>query len=373
MVKTIRWKCEACDLTWIHPIETCLYCDKQVKKIIGTKHKVIGITEVHIPNPLHPIVPYNVLLLQDEHGNKMPKKTMKKYGVGDTYEDKPNDSERAISSIKIKYDFYEAVKEALELIGDIDAKGKKVLLKPNLSIPAYPYLGLSTNPKVLDALIQILKEKGAAKIAIAEQSFFVPTEKAVAKSGLAELMKKHDIEFIDIAETEFEEKKQREFTFKVSKIVDDFDLLINVPVIKTDMVLGMDGAFENLTRFLAKETFDDLAKDPQKAALALAALLNIFPKFLTIGDASIGTQGNGPAQHGEPGFYGLIFAARNPVVHDTAVQEVFCLRKLPYVQMAGKLGMGEYDYNKIEFVGNELDALRKDIKQPIGSKLLKKG
>jgi uncharacterized protein (DUF362 family) len=137
------------------------------------------------------------------------------------------------------------------------------------------------------------------------------------------------------------------------------------------MLLGLDGAFENLTRFLSKKTFDELSKDLKKAVLALSVLPKLFPKFITIGDASIGMQGNGPAQHGEPGFYNLIFAARNPVVHDKAVQEILCLRKLPYVELAGKLGLGDNDISKINFVGNELDALRRDVKQPIGSKLIK--
>jgi uncharacterized protein (DUF362 family) len=105
--------------------------------------------------------------------------------------------------------------------------------------------------------------------------------------------------------------------------------------------------------------------------MALAVLPNVLPKFITIGDASIGMQGNGPAQHGELGNYNLIFAARNPVVHDTAVQNVLCLRKVPYIQLAGQLGLGESDISKIKFVGNELKALMRDIHQPIGSKLIK--
>ncbi|MCK5138209.1 MAG: DUF362 domain-containing protein, partial [Thermodesulfovibrionia bacterium] len=323
----------------------------------------------------HPVIPYNVLLLGDEHGNKMPKKTIKDYNVGDLYEDIPDSSENSISAVKIKYDYYEAVKEALELIGDIIVdENKKILVKPNLSIPGYSYLGMCTNHKLMDALIQLLLDKGAKKenITIAEQSFFMPLEKAVAKTGTPEIIKKYSINYVDISKTEFEEKKIREFTFEISKIVNDFDVILNVPVIKTDMLLGLDGSFENLTRFLSKKNFDELAKDPQKAALALAVLPGLFPKFITIGDASIGLQGNGPAQYGEPGYYDIIFVARNPVVHDRAVQEVLCLRKLPYVELASQLGSGEYDISKIKFIGNELEALRRDIKQPIGSKLIKK-
>ncbi len=375
MTKTIRWICEKCNKKWIHPIEKCLYCGEEIKKQIGNKLKVVGFTNVNIPCPLHPVVPYNVLILEDEHGNKMPKKAMTHYKIGDVYEDKPDASDNAVAVVKIKYDFYEAVKEALELIGDVSVdENTKILIKPNLAIPGYSYIGICTNPKVLDALIQYLIDKGAKKenITIAEQSFFVPLEKAAKKSGIDTIVKKFGVNYVDISKTEFEEKKEREFTFQVSKLVNNFDLIFNVPVIKTDMVLGMDGAFENLTRFLSKKTFDEFARDPKKAVGALALLPEVLPKFITIGDASIGMQGNGPAEHGEPGFFNLIFTARNPVVHDKAVQEVFCLRKLPYVELAGKLGAGEYNISKIKFVGNELDSLRRDISQPIGSKLIKK-
>ncbi len=375
MVHVLRWICEKCNKKWIHPVDTCLYCNGKTKKQVGKKTKVIGCTRVSVPNPLHPIVPYTVLILEDEHGNKMPKKTIKEYKIGDVYKDVPDSSESAVSAVKIKYDYYEAVKEAIELIGGINAdSSKKVLIKPNLSIPGHHYLGLCTNPKVLEALVQYLLDKGVKKenITLAEQSFFVQLEKAVAKSGAPEIIKEYGIKYIDISKTEFEEKKEREFSFEVSKIANDFDLILNVPVIKTDMILGLDGAFENLIRFLSKKNFDELAKDLKKATMALAALPNVLPKFITIGDASIGLQGNGPGEDGEPGFYNMIFAARNAVVHDTAVQEAFCLRKLPYVELAGKLGLGEYDISKIKFVGCELDAIRRDVKQPIGSRLIKK-
>jgi uncharacterized protein (DUF362 family) len=375
MTKNIRWICEKCDKKWIHPIEKCIYCGGNIKKQIGTKFQVGGVTKVFVPCPPHPIVPYNVLILVDEHGNRMPKKTIRDYKIGDAYGEKADSSESAVSAVKIKYDFYEAVKDAIELIGDVDVGGgTKILIKPNLSIPDYAYLGICTNPKVIGALIQYLLDKGAKKenITIAEQSFFVPFEKLGKKTGLDEVVKKYGVKVIDISKTEFEEKKEREFTFEVSKIVNDFDLLFNVPVVKTDIIVGLDGAFENLTRFLSKKNFEELARDPRKAASALTVLPNALPRFIIVGDASIGMQGNGPGQYGEGGYYNMIFAARNPVSHDKIVQEVLCLKKLPYVELAGKIGIGEADISKIELIGNELDALRRDVKQPIGSKLMKK-
>ncbi len=375
MAKIIRWICEKCNKKWIYPISRCLYCNGEIKKQIGMKIKVIGFTRIHIPCPPHPIVPYNVLLLEDEYGNRMPKKTIKDYNIGDTYEDIPSKEENAIAITKIKYDVYEAVKEALELIGDIEVdRTNKILIKPNLSIPGYPYLGIGTHPEVMRGLLRYLIERGAnpKNITIAEQSFFFPFDKAIAKSRINQIVKEFGVNLVDLSKTEFIEKKEREFVFRVSKIVYDFDLIFNVPVIKTDMLLGIDGAFENLTRFLSKENFNEFVRDIKKAIGALAVLPNILPRFITIGDGTIGMQGNGPAEHGEPGFYNMIFAARNPVVHDKIVQEVLCLRRLPYVELAGKLGIGEYEVSKIKVIGNELDAVRRDIKQPIGSKLIKK-
>jgi hypothetical protein len=228
MTKTIRWTCEKCNKKWIHPIEKCIYCNEKITKQLGTKLKVIGITKVHVPCPPHPVVPYNILMLEDEHGNRMPKKVIKDYEIGNVYEDKVDSSENTVSVVKIKYDFYEAVKEALELIGDIEIQeNTKILLKPNLGIPGYAYTGICTNPRVLEALIQYLLEKGAKKenITIAEQSFFVPLEKIGRKSGIDSIIKKFNINYVDISKTEFEQKNEREFTFEVSKIANDFDLI----------------------------------------------------------------------------------------------------------------------------------------------------
>jgi|ETNmetMinimDraft_2_1059921.scaffolds.fasta_scaffold00465_11 uncharacterized protein (DUF362 family) len=375
MVRIIRWIGEKSGKKWIYPVEEDIYTHEKIKKIVSNKAKVVGFTKVSIPSPLHPIIPYNVLILEDEHGHKMPKKVMKDYKIGDTYEDASSDKDNAFAIVKLKYDYDEAVDEVFELIGGIDITPKqKILIKPNLSVPGNAYLGTCTNDKTIDALLTYLINKGAkpANITIAEQSFFLPFEKTIAKTGILEVVKKHNVKLVNIADTKFEEKQEREFTLNISRIVDEHDVLINVPVIKTDMVLGMDGSFENLTRFLNKESYEQLAKDPQKAVMALAVLPKLLPSFITLGDASIGMQGNGPAQHGEPGFYNMFFAARNPVVHDRVASEILCLSKLPYAELAGKLGIGEFDLTNIDILGNELDAVKRDVLKPTGSRLFKK-
>ena len=117
--------------------------------------KVIGVTKVSIPSPMHPIVPYNVLLLEDEHGNRMPRKTIKDYSIGDKFIEEKAKTENAVSIVRVKYDVYDAIENALELINFNVEKNSKVLVKPSIVFPAYPYQGINTNPKTVDAIITL--------------------------------------------------------------------------------------------------------------------------------------------------------------------------------------------------------------------------
>ena len=160
----IRWICENCNKKWIYPIEKCVYCKGNITKQKGTKLKVVGITKVVIPSPMHPIIPYNIILLEDEFGNRMPKKTMKDYKIGDKYIEQKANTKDAVSIVKVKYDIYEAIKSAIELINDIDfSHDDKVLVKPSIIASAYPYQAVNTNPDFLNALLSVLFEYGIKK------------------------------------------------------------------------------------------------------------------------------------------------------------------------------------------------------------------
>ena len=367
-----RWTCKKCDFKSIYPLEKCAHCNSDMVKTVGRKFKVVNITKVSIPSPYHPIIPYSVLILKDEYGNLIPKKTMKDYKIGDGYKREPSDDENAVAIVKIKYDVYEAVKESLSLIGDVDInENTKILIKPNIMVAAYHYLAMTTNQKVVDVLIQLLLEKGAKKenIVIAEQVQYNKTEEALKKTGFSRLIEKYNTKFIDLSKTEFVEKQSNNYKFEKSKEVFDKDLIINVPVLKTHILLGISGALENMTRVVSKKTFDELSKGNINEAIA--NLHKILPKYLTLGDGTIGMQGNGPLQYGEPAFINMIFASKDPVAHDKVFQEMFLLRKADHVETAASLGIGSSDLREIVIVGEELDACKRELKPAIGSKLIK--
>ena len=81
-------------------MKRCSHCKENIVKEKISKMKVIGNTKIAIPSPMHPIVPYNVILLEDPHGNRIPLKTMKEYEIGQEYVEKKAKSQNNLLNKK---------------------------------------------------------------------------------------------------------------------------------------------------------------------------------------------------------------------------------------------------------------------------------
>ena len=357
----IRWVCENCNKRWIYPIEKCVYCKSNITKQKGTKIRVVGITKVNIPSPMHPIVPYNILLLEDEHGNRIPKKTMKDYKIGYTYIEQKAKTKDAVAVVKVKYDICEAIKEATELLNSFELEPEdKILIKPSIITAAYSYQAVNTNPDFLNALLSVLFELGVKKdnVIVAEQALIGSgVIDAASKAGILEICKKHDVKFVDISKGPFEEIDLDGYTFNIFKEALSRKV-INTPIMKTNFQFIISGAMENLSRLVDEKTqramyFDDIDK-------ILPKLVKAIPNVFTIADATNGMQGQGPLALGEPAFLNLIFASKNAEALDTVFCEVTMLQTPRYI--------ADNNFNKkIEVVGNELDVLKYPIKAPINT------
>ncbi len=363
MVKILRWKCNNCNITWIYPVKKCVHCKGIVVKDKTSKMKVIGITKVTIPSPMHPIVPYNVMLLEDEHGNRMPRKTMKDYRVGDDFIEEKALSKEAVSIVKIKYDIYDAIEHSLELINFDINEDSKVLLKPSIIFPAYPYQAINTNPKTVDAIIKFLLNSNikSEDITVAEQApYGIDTGTAAAKSGILKVCQKNKVNVVDLAKTEFEEKTIENHKFKISKELLNKDVIINIPVLKAHSQWGISGALENMIRVTDTETQKQMHKNNVHEHLAY---LNKLLRYVTVGDGTIVLQVTGPLLIGEPAFLNLILASEDAVALDRIFCEIGCFEVPHYIKVAHNMGIGNVDLKEIEVVGNEVDA----VKNPLSS------
>ncbi len=78
------WECKICAKQWRYAVDKCLFCGGDVYTIRNKKFTVIGATEVFVSSVEHEVVPYYSLLLEDNQGHKLIKKTFDEYDIGDT-------------------------------------------------------------------------------------------------------------------------------------------------------------------------------------------------------------------------------------------------------------------------------------------------
>ena len=98
-----------------------------------------------------------------------------------------------------------AVQEAINLIGGIETFVRphdKVIIKPNLVLARPSDSGLTTDPRVVQAIIELCINMNPSDLTIAEGSGGVNTKIAFKKCGYSELARKYDVKLVDINESQ---------------------------------------------------------------------------------------------------------------------------------------------------------------------------
>ena len=323
------YQCPKCKKIWQYSIEKCPDCFLEPERIKTEKAKVIGVSKTSIPTLFHPKVPYFVLLLEDEKGNKWAQKSIREYKIGESFEIKTSRDKNAVAVWRVKYDILEAIEKVFELIGvsfDIN-KNSKILVLPTLVSPVHPHFAENTSPDVLGVFLKFLIGKGAAakNIKVAGQSFTeIPIEAAAQKSGLLNVCLKNQVSLLNLAKTEFSQREKAGLNFEISKEVFNQDFIINLPTLNLDSRAGIRGATENLTRFLKKESYFAL-KYLHGEEKILESITSILPdNLLNIADGISVQKTNKIAV-----FLGLILGGFNPLNLDRIFTEICMIGSLP--------------------------------------------
>ena len=321
------YQCPKCKKIWQYPIEKCPDCFSGLEKLLTKEAKVIGISQVTIPTLLHPKVPYFVLVLEDEKGNKWVQKSFKEYKIGDWFKTESRGDKKAVAIWRIKYDILEAIEKIIELIGNIKISQKsKILILPTLVSPMHPYFAVNTNPRLLESLIKyLIKIGGETKnIKVAAQSFDeTPIEAMAQKSQLLDVCLKNQITPLDLAKGNFVKREKNGFTFEISEEVFNADLIINLPISKLDSKLGVKAATENTLKFLKKESYLSLQYLHSQEEI-MEKLPGVLPDYLTIADGLTIQKTNGLTT-----FLGLILASFNSFNLDRVFGEIVMVKDLP--------------------------------------------
>lgn len=345
------YQCPKCKKNWQYPIKKCPDCFSKTERVPSKEMKVISVSQIWIPTPLHPKVPYYVLLLEDERGRKWVQKSIKEYKIGDEFKLESTQDKNAVAIWRVKYDILEGIEKTLNLLKVKINPNLRVLILPTLIAPAHPYFRQNTSPQVLNALIKSLTQKGVKKenIKVAGQSFNeFPIEASATKSKFVAVCEQNEVKILNLAQKKFRRIKKNDLVFDISEEVLENDLIINLPIMKLDKKIGVRGALENFTRFLKKESYLGLKYLYGEEKLILS-LKDALPEVLTVGDAvSIQTTKNNFTS-----FLGLILASFNPLNLDRVFAEI-AMVDLPDFLKPVKV-------NKIKIVGRQIGEVKYDV------------
>jgi len=97
---------------------------------------------------------------------------------------------------------YQMVKEAIDLLGGLETivrPGQTVALKPNVVTGKLSGPGVTTDKRVVEALIRLCNEAGAGKVKVVEGAgYFTETSEALELSGIKALAEEYGAEVVDV-------------------------------------------------------------------------------------------------------------------------------------------------------------------------------
>lgn len=273
-----------------------------------------------------------------------------------------------VSIVKVKGgQVQDAVRQAMEWLGGFQAflkPGQSVMLKPNYTGNLPQDSGGVTSNVVMESIIRLLQEAGAGRIVILEGcgTIALGTRKICENLGIDKIAERYGVELWDAnlmemcTETDEHFQELKEVTFV--RAVRDFDLVINVPVMKTHPLVDVTVAMKNMNGLLEpteKRHFHDV-----NLRQAIVDFHHVLPGYLTIVDGITAMEGMGPAE-GMPVPLGIIMAGTNPVVVDATAARImgFDPEKIVYLQYAQKAGLGSIGETEIEILGNRVEEVKR--------------
>lgn len=275
--------------------------------------------------------------------------------------------------------------------------GDKVLFKTNLLMGKAPEEAVTTNPEFIRALAKKVKDLGA-EVIIADSPGGPFNDKllkrAYQKSELYEMAAEENIELNYNTNSKKQEYKKGKInkSFQLASYLDDVDLIINLPKLKTHGLTMYTGGVKNLFGCIPgvlKAEYHLRMQSVYDFSRMLNDLAGLISPELTIMDAVVGMEGEGPS-NGRPREFSYLLASTSPYYLDLAAVKLMGINpeeKVPSIKAALEdklikkenleikgdqiIPLNNVEIPKIEKENNLLDARMPDFLSDILEKLLR--
>ena len=266
----------------------------------------------------------------------------------------------------IEENIYEKIEETLKLCEaeEIINSKNKIVIKPNyVIVEKEPYIHV-TDPRIIIALIEWLKNRGIENICIAEGGWSIETADIAFKEvGLIEVAKKYNIKLINLNKDKFIRIKIPDsYNLKevnIAKTILESDCIINVSKLKVHHIAGVTLCVKNLMGCIWPKSIIH-----EKIQEKLADLATLIKTKINIIDGIIGSEED--EIYGKPIKMDILIAGLNIVATDS----VGCLlmgidpEKIEYLKLLERKGLGIARKNSIKIIGDNINRIFKKFKLP---------
>jgi len=230
------------------------------------------------------------------------------------------------------------------------SRGDVVVIKPNISWARAPHLAASTNPQVLEAVIQLCQEAGAKKVRIADHTIH-DARRCFAITGAGRVAKNTGADLVYPRSSLMKKMNIRGHRLNVWPVFTplvEADKIINLPIAKHHSLSRLTLGMKNWIGAVGGSRWS-LHQDIHQTIVDLARFFN---PTLTLIDATRIMVRNGPSGGSTADVVAKnrLILSDDPVAADAKAAEMFNVRpeSLGFVQLAQKWGLGTYDMTQID-------------------------
>jgi uncharacterized protein (DUF362 family) len=257
---------------------------------------------------------------------------------------------------------------------NIVRKGDAVLIKINTVIPVAPNEGFTTDPRMLEALIELVQEQSPARILIGERcAMGGDTLKAMTVCGIAEVAERTGAElcpFDNVPFDMFEIDRPIPFNvFPVPRPVRDADVYIGLPKMKVHLHTTFTGCLK--LQFGNLPDYDWMTRchrdDIYQKIVNLTRAAN--PKWFVM-DSLYACQGNGPFSARRDDLikdFNTICGGPDPVAVDTVCEALMDWEdpgtNVPSTVLAAAEGLGTNRMEEIQLSGPPIDQVKRRFRR----------
>lgn len=240
------------------------------------------------------------------------------------------------------------VEAAIKTMGGINRfvrPGNRIVVKPNIAWSRTPQEGANTDPEIVAAVVGLCRQAGARKVIVIDHtcsnyliSYRQSGIEAAASRAGAEVLPADQVKYY--RQVNVPGAKILRSPMILNEVL-DCDALINLPVVKVHGGSMVTLSMKNLMGVVwdrGEMHSTDLHQTIADLSLA------VKPKLILL-DATRILTSNGPTGPGNVQTLNQFIAATDPVAADAYGAKVlgFAPEKIPHIQIAHQMGLGEID------------------------------